>query len=482
MNELMRDVIGAVLPGNKERLFYLQEKIEADFFTGSYRDLWVIMNRVGMMTGGEVLSRRVLDAVLDRSLELPLERRAAIEDVFDDCAANSSAVGDAEFKSFVNLLVEDYQKNRLGEGLTEAMEILTAGIRKGGDIVYGVDPAIEALYGSVAEVERVNHGVMPEGNILEERDEILEEFQQSKYMERIMTHLRPLDEMTHGGLGAGELALIAGYAGTGKTFLCTNLAYNFSFLEGKNVVYLTAETLRSQVRNRILVRHSRDPKFGLQSGMSSADLKKHGPDNKILTDEQERIWRDVVEDFTTTTEGRGIIHVAQIPMNAKLSTISAKLNKLLSSFEVDVLIIDSLDLLSPEVRRGTTREELNDILADAKHFATTFNNGRGIRLISPWQTSREAWKKAKEEGRYDKSAMAETAEAERKADLILALLEHPTDNFKLRAQTLKFRDSTPKDFELTIDYDKCYVGADKSVDHDFNNMLLGSFDDGGLLQ
>lgn len=472
MSKLMETILAGVLPDNKERLFYLQEKVEAEFFTGYYKDLWQIYNKVAIMTGGEVATRNVIVRSLDNVLDLPIERRAAIEDALESIY-KIGEVTEADFKASIVFLEEEYKKNKLGEGLSTAMEILTSGVRSGKNVVYGVDDAVNSLQMSISDIERINHGNMPEGNIFEERLDLLKELQEGDVAERIPTGIRPLDEMTIGGAGSGELWLIAAYAGVGKTFFCTNLAYNFAVMEKKNVVYLTAETIRSQVRRRVLTRHTRHPKFGLPNGLSSGDLKKHSPTNPILTPEQVSQWQTVMEDMTDLDD-KGIFHLAQIPMGAKISTIHAKLNKLNSVFPIDVVVIDSLDLLSPEAKRSSNREELNDILADAKLLATSFDNGRGIRLISPWQTSRDAWKEAKANGRYYKSSMAETSEAERKADLILALLEDDNHEFKLKAQTLKFRDSTPIDFELDIDYDRGYVGSSDRIGSSFELDLLGS--------
>lgn len=473
----MSTVLSAIFPDNRERLFYLQEKIEDDFFSGTYADIWKIINKISALTGGLVASKKIIMETLERSINLPIERKAAIEDTLDELLQGVE-ISEVDFRSSVSFLEEEYKRNKLGSGLANALEILTTGAQKGKDVLYGVDPAVESLYMTIADIEQVSQGVMPEGNVFDERAEIFKELTEGNAMNRAITGIRPIDELTFGGIGMGEMWLIAAYAGVGKTFLCVNMAYHLAMLEGKNVVYLTAETLRSQVRHRLVIRHSHHPKFSIHNGLSSSSLKKHSPNTPILTKEQIKQYEDVMNDFTdpSANDGRGILHVSQIPMGAKISTIHAKLNKLNSSFPIDAVVIDSLDLLSPEVRRNSNREELNDILASAKLLATSFDNGRGLRLISPWQTSREAWKKASDEGRYDKSSMAETSEAERKADLILALLEDKNNAFKLKAQTLKFRDSGIKDFEMNIDYDRCYVGSSERVDSAFESSLVEVFD------
>jgi len=469
-NNLMKTVLSAVFPDNSDRLFYLQEKIEDEFFSGNYLDLWRVINRIAEVTGGLVASEEAIKNTLDRALNLPIERKASIEDTLQEIIT-STDVSEVDFRSSVAFLEEEYRKNKLGTGLSSALEILTAGVHQGKEIIYGVDPAIESLYNTIAEIEQVSQGVMPEGNVFEELSELIKELEEGNTMERVPTGIRPLDEMTIGGIGLGELWLIMAYAGVGKTFFCTNMAYNLAMNEGKNVVYLTAETLRSQVRSRMLVRHSHHPKFGIPNGLSSSTLKK-----RIFTPAQALQWQEVIEDFGTLQEDRGVMYISQIPLGTKISNIQAKLNKLNNSFPIDAVVIDSLDLLASEVPRQTDREKYNSIFTAAKLLATSFNNGKGVRIISPWQVSRSGLTNSETTGRFQLKDLADTADAERKADVVLGLLADPNNPYKLKAQPIKFRDGGTSDFELNIDYDRCYVGSNARVDSSFEEALAEVFD------
>ena len=55
--------------------------------------------------------------------------------------------------------------------------------------------------------------------------------------------------------------------------MCCQFAWHAVTQQGRNVVIFTSETLRSQVRFRILARHSRDPRFGLSKGINTRDMK-----------------------------------------------------------------------------------------------------------------------------------------------------------------------------------------------------------------
>ncbi|MDG6911356.1 MAG: AAA family ATPase [Nitrososphaerota archaeon] len=59
-------------------------------------------------------------------------------------------------------------------------------------------------------------------------------------LERLKTGVEGLDELVEGGLMRGDIHLLAGGPGTGKTVLCANIAYNAASA-GENVVYATFE-------------------------------------------------------------------------------------------------------------------------------------------------------------------------------------------------------------------------------------------------
>lgn len=136
--------------------------------------------------------------------------------------------------------------------------------------------------------------------------------------------------------------------------------------------------------------------------------------------------------------------------------MEARLLRVRRQFPVDLLVIDYLALLRSERRRESDREELGSIIKAAKQLATTFDDGRGVPVISPWQVNRSSKEAAAKAGMYTTAALAETAEATNSSDVIVSLLE-PEDNTSrfadLRAQVLKNRDGeTHNSIPLMVDY------------------------------
>lgn len=88
-------------------------------------------------------------------------------------------------------------------------------------------------------------------------------------MERLKTGVEGLDELIEGGLVRGDIHLLAGGPGTGKTVLAANVAYNAANA-GENVVYATFEESAEYFKRNI----------GLM-GLNFTPLEKEGRVNLV---------------------------------------------------------------------------------------------------------------------------------------------------------------------------------------------------------
>lgn len=248
---------------------------------------------------------------------------------------------------------------------------------------------------------------------------------------------------------------------THNTTLTIQASWSAAVEQGKNVVFFSTETVREQIRRKIIARHSRLEKFGLPQGLNTRDLK-----NGTLSPEEEEIYQKVVEDFTTNP-AYGRIYIVQVPRSASITSLDHQLRRLQNIFHIDFVVMDYLALLTPERSRTSTREELANILKEAKKVATSFDNGRGVPFLSPWQVSRAARDDAERIGSYTSRALSETAEATNSADMIVSLLA-PLDNSDriamLTMQVLKNRDGeTAQSIMVEVDYANAYFRSRTGV-------------------
>lgn len=411
-----------------------------------------MLGRYSDYTGGAVLPEKYLDDQLrDRAdpgqVLLYLETYQLYAE---------TTVDDGEFAWSVQQLRELAADKATGEAISEAMEILRSGKAVGQETLKGHGDARQYVLEAFQNIDReLTMQDAPEGDMREEGADMLADYAERKRQMSqgtsggIMFGIEELDRKV-GGMQNGELVLAAGYSSDGKTTLCVQAAWSAAVEQGKNVVFLTTETLRPQVRRKLIARHSKHPMFEIPEGLNTRDLKAG-----TLSETEEAKLQEIVRDLTKNP-AYGTLYIAQVPRSASIASIEQRLNRIQRGFEIDLVVMDYLALLHSDRRRQTTREELAGIMKEAKLLAVNFNDGSGVPFLSPWQVSRAARESAESLGMYTSASLSETAEATNSADVIVSLLA-PTDNTDRRAditmQVLKNRDGeTANGIIVEVDY------------------------------
>lgn len=70
-------------------------------------------------------------------------------------------------------------------------------------------------------------------------------------LERVKTGIEGLDEIMNGGIPKGQLVLLSGTCGTGKTTLCTQYVYNGLTKFKENGIYLSFEEMPQNIKNNV---------------------------------------------------------------------------------------------------------------------------------------------------------------------------------------------------------------------------------------
>ncbi len=449
-----RLVLAAVIPDRGDLLEKALRHLAPEHFVDPVcRNLWVMLERYYGATG-KVLRRPALDDLLAQTRADPGKIALHLE-VYDLLAEQHA--DEADFTWSLTQVRELAADRATGEAITQAMEILTRGAQdERGEPLRGHADARQHLLSRFAQIDRdLAMQEAPEGDIRAEGDEFLANYatgETAKAQGRapgINFGISMLDAKLN-GIQPGELVLGVGYTAEGKTHLAVQLGWNAAVTQGRNVVFLTTETVRDTVRRRLVTRHSMLEHFGIAGGLNSRDIK-----NYSLTPDQKDQLQTVVRDLSHNP-AYGKLWLAQVPRGATIGHVESRLARIQRMFPVDLVIIDSLYLLNPERRRTTYREELTGILKDAAQLGTTFNDGYGVPIFSPWQVSRMARQEAERSGGYNSSALSETAEASNSAHIIVSLLA-PMDNESrtatLKMQVMKNRDGEKANpFDVTVDY------------------------------
>jgi replicative DNA helicase len=171
------------------------------------------------------------------------------------------------------------------------------------------------------------------------------------------------NEITQGGYGKGDLVLVFGNPGGGKSWAITAMGAYAAAL-GYNVVHYSLELGEGYVGKRY------DAIF---SGIDVDKLHLH---------------RKEVDEIVGKVKGKVIIKEYP-PKRASFDVIEAHLQQLehQNEFKPDLIIIDYLDYMRTKGRKER-KEEIDDVYVAAKAFAKE----KGIPIVSPSQANRGAAK------------------------------------------------------------------------------------------
>lgn len=456
-------LLGGILPASYTRLETARRLIQPEWLPSvAQRDLFVMLGNYADLTG-EVMPRPALAQSLAMR-QAQAGTAQMYQEVYDLAVAIEVTQG--QFTWAIQVLRDQAATRATGSAITEAYEIMDRGIDDGkGGRLAGSAAARARLLQRIAEIDADQSAeAAPEGDVRAEFGQITALYndavrrRQSGASPGIALGIPSIDDYLGGGLRRGELGLVVGFSTAGKTSLCVSIAWNACVIQGRNVVFFTAETLRGELTGRLLARHSRHPKFAAEipGGLDSLKIR-----SGTLPPEEQAWYYEVARDFTSG-QGYGRCYVAQIPYGETLGSLFGRLNRIGRLFQPDLVIIDYLQLVRADRRRDASHEETGQMLQAAKQFAPAYDGGLGVPVLSPWQVNRSGRREAlsKDRGFYTGLDLAATAEAFNTPDVVLTLLDpERIENMRaaqLRGELIKNRNG-PRGapVRLTADYATC---------------------------
>lgn len=471
-----RVVLSAILAGrgSVSALGYATDRLvpPEQFFTDPVqRKLFLMLGRYNYQVGG-IMTRSALEDVLRNAGAKP-GTALMFQEAYDDLAA--AAPEPHEFRHSVDQLRELAADRATGAALAAGMQIMREGLRTDdGREWSGHAAAREYVLAEFAAAEAaVGADDSPGGDVTEEGDDILAVYARTKELRKtgkvqgIEFGLPALDQHLDGGLGHGELALVAAAMTAGKSSLCVQSAWYNAVEQGKNVLIFTTEQHRTALRIKIVARHSRHPKFGMPRGLDTRAIR-----SGQLGDEGERFLAAVVADLKTGDYGS--LQVIQMPEECTLSRMAARAEAVSRVAVPDVVFIDYLQLFNPEKvsRESRQHETQAGLLKAARGWARSFRRGRGVPVISPWQVNNPGLQTMKSSGEFTLEHLSETIEAGRTPSMVLGLMTSEEDSSYGRAapvelKVLKNRDGPRgRKFALTADFATCCFSDRDMPDED----------------
>jgi replicative DNA helicase len=365
--------------------------------------------------------------------------------------------------NFVNLLrslQENQAQDKVVALLKETHDILIKGIenKKTKEVKKGVEEAILHFTQRSQEIRVIDNNLQIHGDVREDGDKMKEEYEMAKNDRgRVIGSLSGVNEIDDNCKGAkkGELWVHAGFPGELKTTFAINWCYNDITLYKKNVVYVSFEMPRDQIRRVIYSLHTSNPKFAKQ-GYPALDYRSIR--DGLLTKQEEEFYANVVIPDFGSNQTYTHFDVVTPDRDWTMSDIKAQLEMLHKEFEIGLVVLDHGQWI--EARKSRKNKdyviELNSVVNDAKRLALTFDNNNGVPILLLFQINRQGKEAAdKNNGVYSLSALTYANACEKSADVITTTYL----NDQLRADgltkftNLKNRDNplfTP--FEARVDF------------------------------
>jgi len=192
----------------------------------------------------------------------------------------------------------------------------------------------------------------------EERKSIIES-RRSKKLVGVPTGIKRFDDLT-GGVLKGELAILAGESGIGKSIGLENIGISAWDL-GMNVMYVSVEMPKTNVQ------------FRMDSRLTRLLYKKFRIGD--FTDKDIVRWEKIIEEYRVNK--KNYYHVVSLPRGCSAFDVEIEAEKVQDIYgkKLDIIITDYLNIMKPNSSKyGSPRDWKNqtDIAWEHKEVATDF--------------------------------------------------------------------------------------------------------------
>ncbi len=229
--------------------------------------------------------------------------------------------------------------------------------------------------------------------------------QSDRFISGLPTGFIDIDTLTT-GFHPGELVVVAGRTGVGKSGFMLSMAVNLAFKMEVPVAIFSLEGSKFQLSLRMLSILSGVPLRNLRTG--------------FLSDE---VWSDVVLVGTELAESP--LYIEDSP-RLTVAELREKSKKLREEKGIEIIFVDYLQLLRAPLRRTTRQEEVADVAMELKAIAKELN----IPVVALSQLSRRT--EQRQDKRPQLMDLRDSGQIEEVADIVLFI--HRTSAYKLSSQ------------------------------------------------
>lgn len=174
---------------------------------------------------------------------------------------------------------------------------------------------------------------------------IFDDLNSGEKVDKLKTGIPIIDKCTN-GIAKGELVTIGANSGVGKSALAIKIAIN-SFLKGRKVLIISREMTKEQVAERIIFSHT---------GISKSKYENR--------DFNENDWQRIVRVMETFSTD-------DFKIDDKISTMQG-IKKELRSFKPDILVVDYVQLLTPNSSKDSRERQVAELSRELKKITIDY--------------------------------------------------------------------------------------------------------------
>ena len=379
--ESERAVLAAVLL-DPSRLAAVSERLEAeDFYADRNQHLYRAM--LGVQRSGHEIDLRTVQARLEQQ-----DLLAAVGGVAYLASLDLDLPDLGRLDAYVEIVKERSVRRRLIEACGEISRMSLDG---GVEAAEALDHAERAVL-ELGE-EAIRRGFVSIADVFEQTLEDLEE-RPDRLHAGLPTGFIDFDQLTL-GLQPGNLVIIAGRPGMGKTSFALNVAQHVALREKRTVAIFSLEMSSDELAMRVL---------SSEAGVGFKRLR-----SGHLSQTQ---WNKVVEAVRGVTAADSPLFIDD-SANPSLLEVTSKARRLKAERGLDLLVIDYLQLMEAGGRFENRNLEIASITRHLKQLAKEI----GIPVIALSQLSRQPERRGKDH-RPQLADLRESGSIEQDADLV----------------------------------------------------------------
>jgi replicative DNA helicase len=350
-----------------------------DFFSPRHRIIYEAM--IGLQGDAVDIDLRTLQARLEQQ-----DKLEAVGGLAYLASLDLDLPDLGRLDSYVEIVKERSVRRRLIEACGE----ITRNCLDGGLIAQEALGKAEQAILDLGE-EAIQRGFVPIGNIFHETLADLEDRPQKGFI-GLPTGYIDLDEKTR-GLNPGNLIIIAGRPGMGKTSLALNISQHVAIRENAAVGIFSLEMSQQELALRILSAEADIPFGPMRSGHLS-----------------QKQWNKMVQVVRGISGARIFIDDSA---NPSLLEVASKARRLRAEKALDLLVLDYLQLMQAGGRYENRNLEIAAITRGLKQLAKELD----IPVIALSQLSRQPERRGKDH-RPQLADLRESGSIEQDADLV----------------------------------------------------------------